>query len=69
VLEEVSQATLVVIFLHRTHLLGDVEIDLSFRFFIVADVVGQSVRELADAHLLIYGERRESILSHHRGDY
>ena len=69
VFEEVCQTALVVVFLHRTHLLGNVEVYLSFGLFIVTNVVGQSVGEFADAHLFVHGERRISILRHYGSDH
>ena len=67
--EEVRQTALVVVFLHRTHLLRNVEVHLSFWFLVVADVVGQSVGEFADAHLFVHRERRKSILCHYGSDH
>ena len=51
VLEKVGETALIVVFLHRSDLLGDVEIDLSFGFGVVSNVVGQSVGKFA----LTYG--------------
>ena len=67
--EEVRQTALVVVFLHRTHLLRNVEVHLSFRFLVVADVVGQSVGKFSHTHLFIHGERRECILCHYGSDH
>ena len=57
VFEEVCKTALAVFFLHRTHLLGDVEVGQSLRLGIVADVVGQAVRKLAVAHCRVHRER------------
>ena len=51
VLEKVGETALIIVLLYRTHLLGDVEIDLAFGFGVVSNVVGQSVGEFA----LTYG--------------
>ena len=51
VLEKVGETALIVVFLHRSDLLGDVEIDLSFGFGVVSNVVGQSVGKFS----LTYG--------------
>ena len=67
--EEVRQTALVVVFLHRTHLLCNVEVHLSFRFLVVADVVGQSVGKFSHTHLFVHGERRECILCHYGSDH
>ena len=50
VLQEVCQAILVILFLHGTHALGDVEVGTLFRVIVVTDVVRQAVVQLADAH-------------------
>ena len=50
-LEKVGETALIVVLLHRSDLLGDVEIDLAFGFGVVSNVVGQSVGEFA----LTYG--------------
>ena len=57
VFEEVCKTALAVFFLHRTHLLGDVEVGQSLRLGIVADVVGQAIRKLAVAHCRVHRER------------
>ena len=51
VLEKVGETALIVVFLHRSDLLGDVEIDLSFGFSVVSNVVSQSVGKFS----LTYG--------------
>ena len=56
VLEKVSQTALVVVLLNRSHLLGDVEIDLSFRFGVVPNVVGQPVGEFSLPNGVVGGE-------------
>ena len=43
VLQKVSETTLVVILLHRTHFLSDVEECTLLGIFIVLDVVGQTI--------------------------
>ena len=43
VLEEVCEATLVVLLLHGTHTLRDVEVTTLLRPFVVADIIGESV--------------------------
>ena len=56
VLEKVSQTALVVVLLNRSHLLGDVEIDLSFRFGVVPNVVGQPIGEFSLPNGVVGGE-------------
>ena len=61
-LQEVSQTTLVVILLNRTHALGDVKLCALFGPCIVANVIRQTVVQLANAHVGVCGNR---LLSHH----
>ena len=53
VLQEVSQTALVVLFLHRTHLLCDIEVYTIFGQRIAAHVVSQAVFKFAIAHCLV----------------
>ena len=63
VLKEVSQTILVLVFLHRTHLLGDMEVSLSFWIFIMAYIVRQSIRQFSDSN-----RRVRQLLRHLRSD-
>ena len=64
VLQEVSQTTLVLLLLHGTHLLRDVEVGPMLRPFIVTDVIRQPVGQMAHAYCGIQGERRRLLLSY-----
>ena len=65
VLQEVGQSALVVILLDGAHTLGDVELCTLLRPGMVADVVGQSVIQFANADVRIYRNVRH-LLCHHR---
>ena len=54
VLKEVGQTALVFVFEDRSHFLGDIEMSLVFRLFVVTDVIGQTVIQFSDAYLLVY---------------
>ena len=58
VLQEVRQAALLRFFLNGTHLLGDVEFHPMLGQGVVADIIGQSVFQLADAYLFVHRDRR-----------
>ena len=66
VLQEVSQAALALLLLDGAHALGNVEISHMLRPFVVADVIGQTIVELANAHSLVNGDGRHLLLSRHR---
>ena len=57
VFEEVCEAALALLFLDGAHLLCNVEEGLVLRLFVVADVIGEAVVEVAYAHLRVYGQR------------
>ena len=56
VLQEMGQTALVLLLLDGSHALGEEEVHAVFRIVVVADVVGQSAVQLADAHLVIDGD-------------
>ena len=58
VLQEMGEAALVLVFKDGTDLLGDVEMRLVLRLLVVADVIGQSVLQMADADIRIDRNRR-----------
>ena len=58
VLEQVGKTSLVVVFLHRPHFLCDIETGHMLRIVVVADVVGQSIVELALAKVGVNGDGR-----------
>ena len=68
VLEEVSQAALALLLLDGAHTLCNVEVGHMLRPLVVADVVGEAVVKLADAHILVNGDGRHGFLCHHRSD-
>ena len=49
VLQEMRQTSLVLLFQDGADLLRDVEVGLTFRFLIVADVIGDSVVQFSDS--------------------
>ncbi len=53
VFEEVGQTLLIVVFLNGAYVMQNVEVCLSLRFFVVADVVGHAVFQLARAHRFV----------------
>ena len=57
VLEEVGEALLRVVLLDGSHVVQDVEIRLSFRLFVVADVIGHSVFEFTRPDILVRRDR------------
>ena len=57
VLKEVCQTALTLFFLYCTDLLCNVEVGLVLGLFVVADVVGEPIVELADLHRGVDGER------------
>ena len=57
-LQEVGKTPLVLLFEDGADFLGNVEVGLVFRVFVVTDVVGQSVVKLADADGGIHRDRR-----------
>ena len=65
VLEEVSQTTLVLVLLNGAYTLCNVEVGYMLRPLVVADVVGQTVGQLADAHVLVDGDRRHLLRCSH----
>ena len=65
VLKEVSQSALALLLLDGAHALGNVEIGHVLRPLVVADVVSQTVVELADAHGLVHGNGRHLCLCRH----
>ena len=54
VLKEVSQTALVIFFEDRANFLGNIEMSLIFRLFVVTDVIGKTVIQFADTDLLVY---------------
>ena len=67
VLEEVCQSQLVLLFLYGAYLLRDVEVGPVGGLLVVADVVGQSVVQFADAHGGVGGQRGQLLLCQRRG--
>ena len=55
VLEQVSETPLVVVLLHRTHSLGDIETGHMLRIVVVADVISQAIVQLSLSHLGVDG--------------
>ena len=60
-LEEVSQTLLVVTLLNSTYIVHDIELGQALGLLVVADVIGQSVRQHALANLLISRQRLRGI--------
>ena len=56
VFEEVGEAPLALLFLHRSDLLSDVEFCSALRLFVVADEVGKTIGELTDTHRCVDGQ-------------
>ena len=68
VLQEVGQTALVFVFLDRAHALGDVEVGHVLGPVVLADVVGQTIVQLTDFHVLVDGDGRHlHLLCHHCG--
>ncbi len=67
--EEVGETALAVFLKNRSDVLGDVEICLSLGVFVVTDVVSQAVRQFADTHCSVYGQRLEHRILILRSDY
>ena len=68
VLQEVGQSTLVFVLLDRAHALGDVEVGHVLGPVVLADVVGQTIVQLTDFHVLVDGDGRHlHLLCHHCG--
>ena len=65
VLEEVGQALLRVVLLDGADVVQDVEVGLPLGLFVVADVVGHSVLQLARADLVVHRDRRHRIELRH----
>ena len=57
-LKEVRQTALLLIFQNGTDLLGDIEISLALRLFVMPDVIGQAVVEFSDFDIGIHRDRR-----------
>ena len=53
VLEEVRQPLLRIVLLYGTHVMNDIKLGHALRFLVVADVIGQSVRQLTRTDLLV----------------
>ena len=60
-LEEVSQTLLVVTLLNSTYIVHDIELSQALGLLVVADVIGQSVRQHALANLLVSRQRLRGI--------
>ena len=58
VFKKMRQSALVVLFQDTTHLLGDIEVHLVLRIFIVTDIVCKSVIQFTDSHFLVHRYRR-----------
>lgn len=56
VLQEVCQSALLWLFEDRTYFLCDMKFNTVFGFFVVTDVIGQSVVQLAHAYLCVHGD-------------
>ena len=65
VLEEVREAALRLIFEDGADFLGDIEIRLALRLFVVPDVIGQAVVEFANLHVGIHRDRRHLLGRRH----
>ena len=57
-LQEVGQSALVVILLNRTYALGNIELGTLFWPCIMTDVISQSVVQLTDFYIGVYGDGR-----------
>ena len=62
VLQEVCQSALVFIFLYRAHTLCDIELCPVLGPVVVTDVIGQSVIQFSDTHILVDGDGRHLVL-------
>ena len=61
VFQEVSETALALFFLHAADLLRDVEAGEILGQCVVTDVVGKSVGQLTDAHILVNGQFRNGL--------
>ena len=66
--EEVRQTALRFVFQDGAHFLGDIEIGLALRLFVVPDVIGQSVVEFTDLHVRIHRDRRHLLGGCHHAE-
>ena len=68
VLKEVSQTALIIIFKNRAYFLSNVEVSLTFRIVVVADVISKAIRELTYTHFFVNGQRRHLLGLGKRGE-
>ena len=67
-LEEMGETALRFVFQNGAHFLGDIEIGLALRLFVVPDVIGQSVVEFTDFHVRIHRDRRHLLGGCHHAE-
>ena len=65
VLQEVGKTTLALLLLDGAYALGDVEVHTVLGIVVVADVVGQSAIQLADAYRIVNGHRAHRLCLGH----